>query len=440
VASPVAITEHSITLDGLAPGTRYFYAVGTDTEILAGGDSLHYFETAPSLGQDDAVRIWVLGDSGTGDWNAQRVRDGYDAFTGTRYTDLWLMLGDNAYESGTDAEYQLAVFDTYPATLRTSALWPTIGNHDALSASSSTQTGPYFDIFSLPASGEAGGLASGTEAYYSYNFANIHFVVLDAETMAWENPNRMLAWLEADLASTTQDWIIAYWHRPPYSKGRYDSDVEASSIRMRTWFVPVLEAHGVDLVLSGHCHSYERSFLLDGHYGASTTLTPAMIKDGGDGRPTGDGAYVKEYGPHGGTVYVVLGSSGRLQVGPLNHPVMVATQATYGSVVLDVDGNRLDGRFLDRSGATLDSYTIIKTGLPPDPTATPTPTFTSTATSTSTATPTRTITPTHTTTPIHTTTPTVTATATPLLTPKASATPTRSPAIMRYLPLVAKGI
>ena len=319
VASPVATTDHSVTLSGLSPATKYYYAVGTDTDILAGGDSLHFFETAPSPGQPHSVRIWVLGDSGTGDWNAQRVRDGYYAFTGARYTDLWLMLGDNAYERGTDAEYQVAVFDTYPDTLRTSALWPTFGNHDALSASSWTQSGPYYDVFSLPTNGEAGGVPSGTEAYYSFDFANIHFVVLDAEDMAWQNPNSMLTWLQADLSNTTQDWIIAFWHRPPYSKGNHDSDSEANSVRMRSLFVPVLEAYGVDLVLSGHSHAYERSFLLDGHYGLSSTLTSAMIKDGGDGRPSGDGAYSKVYGPHGGTVYIVSGSSGRLTVGPLDH-------------------------------------------------------------------------------------------------------------------------
>ena len=91
------------------------------------------------------------------------------------------MLGDNAYSSGTDSQYQKAVFSMYSAMLRQVPLWPTLGNHDALSADSSTLSGVYYDIFSLPSRGQCGGLVSGTEAYYSFNFANIHFVCLDSQ-------------------------------------------------------------------------------------------------------------------------------------------------------------------------------------------------------------------------------------------------------------------
>ena len=80
------------------------------------------------------MRVWVLGDSGTAHMNADAVRDAYLAFTGTRYTDVWLMLGDNAYPIGTDDDYQAAVFETYPTVLRQTVLWPSFGNHDAYSA------------------------------------------------------------------------------------------------------------------------------------------------------------------------------------------------------------------------------------------------------------------------------------------------------------------
>ena len=103
----------------------------------------------------------------------------------------------------------------------------------------------------------------------------------------------MLAWLRADLAAASAPWIVAYWHHPPYTKGSHDSDAEPQLAQMRERFLPVLEAHGVDLVLTGHSHAYERSFLIDGHYGPSDTLAPSMVLDGGDGRPGGDGAYEK---------------------------------------------------------------------------------------------------------------------------------------------------
>ena len=52
----------------------------------------------------------------------------------------------------------------------------------------------------------------------------------------------------------------------------------------------------MDLVLTGHSHSYERSFLIDGHYGTSSTFTASMKIDGGDGRIDGDGEYQKPEG------------------------------------------------------------------------------------------------------------------------------------------------
>ena len=177
------------------------------------------------------------------------------------------MLGDNAYTEGTDAQYQTAVFDTYSDMLRKSVLWPAFGNHDALSASSVTQSGPYYDIFSLPTTGQAGGVASGTEAYFSFDYATIHFVVLNSEDTLSYDPAAMIDWLSRDLAASNQPWTIALWHRPPYSKGSHDSDTEGNMVWMRANIVPMLEEEGVDLVLAGHSHAYERSFLLDGHYG-----------------------------------------------------------------------------------------------------------------------------------------------------------------------------
>src|SRR5205823_9520894 len=123
----------------------------------------------------------------------------------------------------------------------------------------------------------------------------------------------MLTWLEQDLSANTNDWLIAFWHRPPYSFGTHNSDFEFNMVEMRENAVPILEAHGVDLVLNGHSHNYERSYLMDGHYGSSTTLTPSMIKDSGNGQPDGTGPYVKNGlgpTPHQGAVYVVAGSSG----------------------------------------------------------------------------------------------------------------------------------
>jgi len=357
-------TEHEIKLTGLAADTTYYYSIGSTGVVFAGDDSDHFFLTSPAVGTAKPTRVWVLGDSGTADGNAQAVANAYVNFTGITHTDLWLMLGDNAYDDGTDDQYQVAVFDMYPGMLRKSVLWATLGNHDGRTADSATQTGPYYDNFSLPANGEASGLASGTEAYYSFDYGNIHFICLESNETDRSPGGAMMSWLTQDLADTTQEWIIAFWHHPPYSKGSHDSDVELQLIEMRENALPILEAGGVDLVLSGHSHSYERSYLLDGHYDISTTLTTNMQVDNGNGQTDVDGAYkavFNEADPYRGAVYITAGSSGKTTNGTLDHPVMVhASLKQLGSLVLDIDGNRLDATFVKFDGVVNDYFTILK--------------------------------------------------------------------------------
>ena len=292
------------------------------------------------------------------------MRDSYLAYAGARPADLWLMLGDNAYVAGTDAEYQAAVFGTYPAQLATTPLWPAFGNHDGGSANGNTGTGIYFDIFRLPKAAEAGGVASGSEAYYPFDAGNVHFVCLDAYDVSRLPGSPMLTWLAADLAATTQTWIVAYWHHPPYTKGTHDSDTETELIEMRQYVNPILEAGGVDLVLAGHSHVYT---LLPPRraYGNSTTFAPAMKKDGGTGHPAGTGPYRKPSArtPHAGAVYVVAGSGGQLGTGPLNDPAMLRSFAERGSTgEIDVNAGRLDVRFVRVDGVVRDSFAIVKSG------------------------------------------------------------------------------
>lgn len=360
--------EHEIRLTGLQPDTKYFYSVGTPNAALAGDDINHFLTTAPVPGTPKNTRIWVLGDSGTANANQIAVRNAYETFTGTRPTDLWLMLGDNAYDAGLDSEYQTAVFNIYTNTLRNSVLWPTLGNHDTGQATAFVDSYPYFDMFTLPKNGEAGGFASGTEHYYSFDYANIHFICLDSMTATRATNSPMFIWLTNDLANVTADWTIAYWHHPPYSRGSHNSDTEAELYEMRQVFLPILEDAGVDLVLGGHSHVYERSFLLDHHYEITTSLDITNKLDAGNGRENGTGAYKKpDGGPvsHQGTVYIVSGSAGQATGGTLDHPAMCVSLNNLGSLVLDVNSNRLDAKFIRENGTTNDYFTILKLNYPP---------------------------------------------------------------------------
>ncbi|MBN8249500.1 MAG: metallophosphoesterase, partial [Verrucomicrobia bacterium] len=359
--------DHSVVLSGLLPNTRYYYSVGHSAgDLVAGAD--HVFFTAPEPGSAQPMRFWILGDAGTGTASQSAVRDAFYAFAGSRYTDLILLLGDNAYNSGTDAEYQRGMFDMYPAIFRTTAVLSTIGNHDTAGSSNpNLATTPYFKIFDAPSLGQGGGVPSGTLKYYSFNYGNVHFVCLDSMTSDRSPGAPMLTWLEQDLAQNDAEWLIAFFHHPPYTKGSHDSDDTTDSsgrLRdMRVHAMPLLEAYGVDLVLGGHSHSYERSYLLDGHYGTSDTLTPAMKLDGGDGRDGGTGPYLKAGGgpvTHGGAVYAVTGSAGKISGGDLNHPAMFVSLNQLGSMIVEVHGPRLDARFLTSTGLTNDHFTLLK--------------------------------------------------------------------------------
>ena len=299
--------------------------------------------------------------------DVRAVRDAYLEFAGESPAQHWIHLGDLAYPSGSDAQYSVAFFEAFRDVLRNTFAWPAPGNHEFGESRSSSQTGPYFEAFTLPTRGEAGGVPSGTEAYYSYDIGNVHLVALDSHDTSPSEDAPMSDWLRRDLQQAKADFTIAYWHHPPYSKGSHDSDHPLDSggrmTRMREMIVPLLEAGGVDLQLSGHSHSYERSMLIAGHYDKSEFFSKAHIVDPGDGDPDGDGAYRPR--THGarvgrGTVYAVVGSSADDNGDLDHHPVMLRGFDYEGSLVLDILGRRLDAHWVDRKGRIRDHFQIAK--------------------------------------------------------------------------------
>lgn len=379
-------TEHEVQVTGLEPNTIYFYEIGNGSTTFAGNDSDHYFKTSPPHGSKQPVRIWIIGDSGQCAIDNQGCQDvtavmneylDWTAENGDRKADVILMLGDNAYNDGTDTEHTRGLFEPLTPVLRNHVLWPVPGNHEFGDSDSPTQSGPYYEAFTLPTAAEAGGLASGTEAYYSFDFANVHFVGIDSHDTDRRAPNNpttnicrprqgaaMYRWLCEDLANTTQEWIITYWHHPPYTKGSHDSDAENQLVEMRQRFVPVLEHFGSDVNLTGHSHSYERSVLLDQHYGFSQNYRPSMhAKDSGTGNPDleGETAYAKEDGANQGAIYSVVGSSSKNSGGLTQHPIMVSWHNIEGSMIMDINDAQMDAVFVDRDGNVLDRFQMVKT-------------------------------------------------------------------------------
>lgn len=359
-------TEHSVELTGLSPQTRYYYAIRTQAKLLAGGDNDHYVVTSPR-GGDEPTRIWILGDAGSSgkrdrgeDPTQGGVRDGFLRRYPAEGLHFIMMLGDNAYDVGSDEQYQRGFFEPYRTVLRSKVAWAPQGNHDNTSQA-------YYQVYSPPTKGESGGVASGSDRFYAFDHGNVHVISLNSEIRDEPFRASMIEWLRRDLRANDKTWTIVFWHHPPYSKGHHDSDNLKDSGGRMAWMreniLPILEDEGVDLVFTGHSHSYERSKFISRHYGAANTFSNQFLAQPGDGRDEAGRAYTKRSlskVPHGGTVYVVAGSAGYVQSGPLDHPAIALSKATPGSVLLEVDANEARAIMVGSDGTTEDSFTIRK--------------------------------------------------------------------------------
>ncbi|MEM6792939.1 MAG: fibronectin type III domain-containing protein [Acidobacteriota bacterium] len=355
---PELKNEHKMRLENLEPSTLYYYRVGAGERRL--GSELHRLRTAPEAGAGE-TRVWVTGGLGTADRFAQKTMLALGRWSLDRGADAWLTVGGSALERGSEQRFDDALFTPFRPVLAQIPLWPAIGNSE-MRTGKGPDTTPFFRLFNLPSQGQAGGTPSLSEAYYSFDHGDVHFVCLDTVAGNLSPDKEMLTWLKEDLESHDRPWTIAYFHHPPYSGGWLSSDDAEKSGRsfgVRQSVVPILEAAGVDVVIAGKNPSYERSFLLRGHLGTSDTLEPGMILDSGDGREDGEGPYRKaRRGP--GTLYVVTGGAARSVKTDFAHPAMAAATERRGAVVIDVAGSRLDLRYLTADGEVFDHVTLLQ--------------------------------------------------------------------------------
>jgi hypothetical protein len=399
VDSTNVTTEHRVKISGLSPATTYYYNIGSTTAMLGETDSLMYFTTAPDTTTSTPIRLWAIGDFGHGNEAQADVRDSYERFAENEgAANLWIWLGDNVYQDGTEEEYDAKVFDSvygYKHLMKHLPFASTSGNHDYnsicpweqpgfCSTHPDNHTGPYLNFIDPPTEGELGGVPSHRKLFYSFDYGDAHITVLNSELGSLNSSynwigmlnndtsftSPMLEWLKADLASTTKKWKIVIWHQTPYSgqDGFTDSFAQPFCVATRVHFNPIIERYGVDLVLLGHDHNYQRTYLINGHYGNSNTFQPSMMLNGTSGNPD-LGEYYYKYidGPikDKGTVYVVEGnSSASNDQSPFEHPAIYWGEACadcFGSFVVDINGDRLDGRYLHYSDTIRDKFTIIKT-------------------------------------------------------------------------------
>jgi len=322
--------EHEVRLTGLKPATKYFYSVGDESKSTFKGESF-WFKTSPEINSVQPVRFWVTGDQGYPNKVQNQVRDAMSNWVkqnprnsgtpaNTSLFDFWITTGDNAYRSGSNEQFQ------------------------------------------FPTKAESGGFASGSEHFYSFDYANIHFVMLDTEASDLDEDGEMLSWLKKDLELNKQQWLIAIMHHPPYSKGSHDSDNKWRSggrlNETRENILPILEQAGADLVFSGHSHMYERSELINCHYGLSGSFGSEFIRE--DSKQSIYSKKENKLSAYNGTIYAVVGSSSKVDSGPLDHPAMPHAYQQAGSMVVDVNNNILKAYFVNKTGKVIDRFEITK--------------------------------------------------------------------------------
>ena len=169
----------------------------------------------------------------------------------------------------------------------------------------------------MPTKGEAGGVPSGSESYYAFDYGNVHVVSSDSYgklsdgKRMYEAGGGQIDWLWRDLPANKLPWTVVFWHHPPYSKGSHDSDTEKLMVDIREQLLPVLEEFKVDLVFCGHSHVYERTQPIKGHFGSDDSFDAAKHIISG---ATPDKPNDYKPGPAGqGMIYIVAGSGGAVR-------------------------------------------------------------------------------------------------------------------------------
>lgn len=308
---------HTSRLDGLRAGVTYHYRLVFDGAVVGGP---HAFRTAPA---DPAApfRFVAVGDSGDGSWDQYGVAEGIALAA----PDFVIHTGDVNYETDDPDLLDLHYFGPYRDLLDHLPFYLTLGNHDYV-----TDEGqPLLDAVVLPRND-----ADGTSRFYAFTWANARFVALDTNTDFTPGSAQRI-WLEAELAAPGPTWRFVFFHHAPYTSSKTDTgDVRAE-------LVPVFEQYGVDIVLSGHAHNYERSYPI---------RAGALV----------DAAQDPDYVDPGGPLYVVTGGGGK-SLHKLGASWFTArAEAVYHHVEVDVADRMVTITAVREDGTIIERFTVTK--------------------------------------------------------------------------------
>lgn len=311
-----ATEDHEVELSGLQPGTKYYYRLVSQGQPITPRYTL---ETAPSA-QVGTFKFLVVGDSGM---NNQAQLD-VAAQMGTEDASFFIHTGDVIYPAGgigaAVQEYNYRYFRPYQGFLNRIPSFPVVGNHDLYGLFGQ----PFRDAFTLPSNGTGGNLE---ELYYSFEWGDAKFIAIESNTLfQYSATGTHMSWLSRELRQNTKKWVVVYLHAPLYSAGSHGDNVA-----LQNNLGPLFENYGVDLVIAGHDHNYER-----------TKPIKAFNTD-----PS-----------YPGLIHIVTGGGGaglRPVVSNANSDVAISA---YHYMRFEVAGDTMTGEAVTETGAVLDRFQI----------------------------------------------------------------------------------
>ena len=248
-----------------------------------------------------SIRFAAIGDNGTGTKEQYDVAAQMGRFHQRFPFEFVVMLGDNIYGGQTAADFKLKFENPYKPLLDGGVkFYASLGNHD-------NPNERFYKPFNM-----------GGKRYYSFKNGNATFFALDSNYMDPEQ----VSWLQQQLSGSSSDWKICFFHHPLHSDGQF----HGADVDLRDRIEPILEKNGVNVVLSGHDHVYER------------------------------------IAPQHGISYFVIGNSGQLRFHNLrpSSQMMKGYDEDCGFALFEIAGDELYFQIVSRKGETIDSGEISR--------------------------------------------------------------------------------
>ena len=274
--------------------------------------------------KDGSLRFMVMGDTGQGDKGQYDTGREMAAIRQQFPFEFVIMVGDNMYGADSPDDY-VKKFETPYKALSDAGVkfYAALGNHDNPNQRS-------YGLFNM-----------GGQRYYTFraspgglgkiSHGGVRFFALDSNYLSKEQ----IDWLSKELGSSGSDWKICFFHHPLYSSGK----THGSALETRAVLEPIFVKNGVNVVLTGHDHIYER------------------IK------------------PQQGIYHFVVGSSGSLRKGDLTHTDMTVKgyDQDYVFMLVEIAGDEMYFAALTRTGQVVDSGVLARPKAAAEPTPTPAP-------------------------------------------------------------------